>query len=75
MPYGLLASGVRGLLEIFSWLLSQKRVRRGLNYAAAFLRMSQFLERVLMKHKGIKNSLASKLKIYFICSIRTRSRK
>ena len=41
----------------------------------SFLKISQFLERILMEHKDIKNSLDSKLQVYSICSIRINSRK
>ena len=40
-----------------------------------FLTISQILERILMEHIDMKNSLDSKLQIYSICSIRIRSRK
>ena len=40
----------------------------------SFLKFSRFLERILMEHINWKNSLDSKLLIYSICSIKTRSR-
>ena len=36
-----------------------------------FLKISQFLELILTEHIDVKNSLVSKLQIYYICSIRT----
>ena len=39
------------------------------------MKISQFLERILMEHKDINYSLDSKLQIVSICSIRIRSRK
>ena len=42
---------------------------------SGFLIITYFLERILMEHMGMKNSLESKLLINSICSIRIRSRK
>ena len=38
------------------------------------LEISSVLERFPMEHKGMKNSLDSRLQIDFICSVRIRSR-
>ena len=40
-----------------------------------FSKISYFLERIPMEHMGTKDSLDSKLQIYFTCSIRIRPRK
>ena len=41
----------------------------------SFSKISHFLERILMEHIDMKNSLDSKLQVYSMCSIRIRSRK
>ena len=46
----------------------------GLN-CSGFSKIFHFLERVLTEHIELKNSLDSKLQIYFICSIRIFYRK
>ena len=38
------------------------------------LKIFHFLERILIEHIGMKNSLESKLQSYSICSTRTSSR-
>ena len=40
-----------------------------------FSKISYFLERIIIEHIEMKNNLDSKRQIYFICSIRTWSRK
>ena len=48
----------------------------GLNYAdAVFLKICQFLERILMEHLESICSLESRLTLMFTCSLRIRSRK
>ena len=42
---------------------------------SGFLNLTLFLERILIEHIDIKISLDSRPQIYFICSIRIRSRK
>ena len=43
-------------------------------WRSGFSKISHFLELILMEHIDTKNSLDSKLHIYFICSIGIRSR-
>ena len=45
------------------------------NRCCGFSNISHFLERILMEHIDMKNSLDSMLQLYSIYSIRTRSRK
>ena len=49
---------------------------KGSNFMGAGVsKISRFLERILMEHIDMNNSLDSKLQTYPMCSIRTRSRK
>ena len=54
---------------------SRGRGRKKVIFAEGFSKISQFLERILMKNVDVKNSSDSKLLFMSICSIRTRSGK
>ena len=62
----LISQGACKYLLIYGWVRIE---------LLGFSKISHFLGRVLIEHIDMKNSLDSKLQIYSICSIRTRSRK